>query len=102
MEAQAALFDIHVAPDLRKQRPVWDDFTGALNQNNEKIESPTAETRGDSLPLQSAFCRKETERAECERSVPFIGHADPLKRHTRKTPPSQGAIRAAVSSRRRP
>jgi hypothetical protein len=42
MEAQAAFLDSHVAPNSGKQRPVWDDFTGALDKDYEKVESPAA------------------------------------------------------------
>ena len=91
MEAQAAFLDIHVAPDTREQRSVWDDFTGALDKDDEKVESPAAETHGASLPLQSAFCREETERAECEHSVPVVEHSQSLK-----MPSSRAAAQPAV------
>jgi hypothetical protein len=54
VEAQAAFLDIHVGPDSRKQRSIWDDFTGALDKDDEKVESPAAETHGASRFLQSA------------------------------------------------
>ena len=91
MEAQAAFLDIHVAPDARKQRSVWDDFAGALDKDDEKVESPAAETHGASLPLQSAFCREETEWAECEHRVPVVEHSQSFK-----MPRSQATARPAV------
>jgi hypothetical protein len=86
MEAQAAFLDIHIAPDTRKQRSIWDDFAGALDKDDEKVESPAAQTHGASLPLQSAFCREETEWAEYEHSVPVVEHPQSFK-----TPRSQAA-----------
>jgi hypothetical protein len=79
MKAQAAFLDIHIAPDDRKQCSVWDDFAGALDKNDEKVESPAAQTHGASISLQSAFCREEKEWAECEHRVPAVGHSQSLK-----------------------
>jgi hypothetical protein len=79
VEAQAAFLDIHVGPHSCKQRSIWDDFTGALDKGDEKVESPAAETHGASLFLQSAFRREETEWAECEHRVPVVEHSQSLK-----------------------
>ena len=80
MEAQAAFLDIHVAPNTRKQRLMWDHFTGSLDKEDEKVKSSAAETYRTSLPLQPALCREEAEWAECEHRVAVVAHSQSFNR----------------------
>jgi hypothetical protein len=66
VEAEAAFLDEDVWPDTFKQRALRNDFAGALDKKNEKVERAAAETNGSTLLLQPTFCGEEPEGAECE------------------------------------
>ena len=78
MEAQAAFLDIHIAPDPFKKRATRNDFAGALDEENEKIERAAAEA--NTLPpfFKPAFRGEEAEGAEYESRIPSFGHRQPF------------------------
>jgi len=63
VEAQAALFDIHISPDIFKKFVLRNDFACALDEDNEKVERSATDAKRSAVFFQAALRRQEAERA---------------------------------------
>src|SRR4029077_10870000 len=64
MNAKVSVLYRHVRPDAGCQLPFTDDFSGLLNQGNEKIQCATTELNRFATLLEESLRRREAKRTK--------------------------------------
>jgi hypothetical protein len=64
MDPKISLVHGHIRPNARDQLPLSDDFSGALNQGDQRIERTATELEWLVPYLELPFDRKQAERAK--------------------------------------
>src|ERR1700744_4321242 len=72
MDAEAALLDHNVGPDMIDELFLCYDFAGTLSEINQNIERPAPEGEPDTGALKDCFEARKLERAELQFSVNVI------------------------------